>query len=174
MRVCLPSAALDLHTEKSIGQKLGRRYSSLVDTIMAVGLHRLPDTPTVAAKSQYHKRLFALTYNLDKTTSSFNGRPPMLSRHYCVHSIPLDLNDEQLNSGPEVLAAAVARLDANGFNTDGAIYPITSQRARCYLGVIREKTLEISLGIKAKFSTERIEYVANPIKSFTSSGFAIP
>lgn len=46
---------------------------------------------------------------------------------------------------PERLADAIARLDNNGWNTEGRVYPITRTRAVAMLIGIREEALELSL-----------------------------
>jgi hypothetical protein len=42
----------------------------------------------------------------------------------------------------------IAHLDPKGWNTDGKIYPITSQRAVMMLFCIREEILEVALRVR--------------------------
>jgi len=127
--------------------------------VMAVGLHRLLDSGQVTAASEIRKRVYAAVYYTDKCSSSFNGRPPLLSRHYCNLILPLDLGDEELFGGSEMLASAVAKLDENGWNRDGKMHPVTARRALWFMTTIREETLEISLGTNVKVSASKIESV---------------
>jgi len=142
--------------------QISRRHADLASAVMALGLHRLPATRTVRPETEYQRRVFILAFNIDKSHSSFNGRPPMLSRHYCVPRTPLDLSDEQLSSGTEALEMAVSRLDERGWNTEGRIHSITMARARFFLGMIREEVLEISLGTDVKVDIDCIKYVFPP------------
>ena len=96
-------------------------------------------------------------YYLDKCESLFNARPPMLSRHYCQCPLPLDLCEEDVYGGRERLAAAVARLDPNGWNTDGQILTTTWLRALAILSPIREGILELSTSVNQQFTKLQVE-----------------
>lgn len=96
-------------------------------------------------------------YYLDKCESLFNARPPMLSRHYCQCPLPLDLCEEDIYGGRERLAAAVAKLDSNGWSTDGRIFTATWLRALAMLSPIREGILELSISANQQFSKLQVE-----------------
>lgn len=96
-------------------------------------------------------------YYLDKCESLFNARPPMLSRHYCQYSLPLDLCEDDIYGGRERLQAALARLDSNGWNMDGRICTTTWLRALGMLSPIREGILELSLRINQQFAKVEVE-----------------
>jgi hypothetical protein len=106
------------------------------------------------------KRLiFTVVFNIDKGSSLLTGRPPALSYRYTRFKLPLDLSEEVLMKGGEELQKAVARLDPNGWNTDGKTYPITYSRARGLLGIVLNEILELSLGDPAECTNIRIKFV---------------
>jgi hypothetical protein len=113
----------------------------------ALGLHRDDNLTSKKANvsSELRRRTYAAAFNIDKVTSTFTGRPPMLSYRYSSTPLPLDLSDEQLLADPVSLAESVRRLDANGWSTDGHIYSTTILRARTSLSVIRGEILDIAL-----------------------------
>ncbi|KAF9869959.1 fungal specific transcription factor [Colletotrichum karsti] len=107
--------------------------------------------PTLA--SEIRRRLLYKIFVIDKVVASITGRPPLLSRRYMQTPPPLDLRDDYLLADEAALARAVASLDANGYNTDGAAYSITFWRARVQLMIIRDEIFEISLGTVGGVST---------------------
>jgi hypothetical protein len=127
-----------------------RRHGDLVGAVLATGLHRLPDPATTALTlpSWFRSRLFSACYVLDKSHCVFNGLPPGLSRFYCDIAVPYDLDVDKILAGPQEVALEISRLDPQGWNTDGKIYPITSQRAVMMLFCIREEILELALRVK--------------------------
>jgi hypothetical protein len=60
-------------------------------------------------------------------------------------------------AGPQELASEIARLDPQGWNTDGKIYPVTSQRAVMMLFCIREEIIELALRIKVQNLQWRVQ-----------------
>lgn len=103
------------------------------------------EVPSISSEAR--KRVFASVFRMDKGIATFTGRPPMFSRRYTTsQSLPLDVTDEVLLAGGEVLARAIASLDENGFNTDGKVYSATILRARTLLALVRDEVLEIALG----------------------------
>ncbi|KAH6884230.1 hypothetical protein B0T10DRAFT_366071, partial [Thelonectria olida] len=102
-----------------------------------------PYKPSLCSENK--RRLFAQVFNCDKFVVSFTGRPPLISRRYCSTPLPLDIRDEALTGGEEALMNAVNSLDARGWNTVGALYPVTLVRARFMVTVILDELVEISL-----------------------------
>jgi hypothetical protein len=96
---------------------------------ITAGLHRLPHEEEITPLSQYRSALAASLYYMDKCNSLFSGRPPLLTSQYFHCPLPLDLSEDELYSGPEVLASAKAKLDARGWNTSGRIHDATWSRA---------------------------------------------
>lgn len=113
-----------------------------------MGMHQLtaPDADTPFFLYEIRKRLFASAYGHDKLISTFLGRPPRLSHRYCKIELPLDLADEQLFLEGAELDAALAQLDANGWNTNGVQGRATWSRVWLQNMRIREDILEIALG----------------------------
>ncbi|OLN81845.1 hypothetical protein CCHL11_06973 [Colletotrichum chlorophyti] len=120
-----------------------------------LGLHvepsKEPYKPSLA--SEIRRRVLCQVFVLDKVAASITGRPPLLGRRYVLTSMPLDLKDDYLMSDEETLNNAVTALDDKGWNTDGAMYPVTFWRARYQLMVIRDEIFEIALGPEASIST---------------------
>jgi hypothetical protein len=82
---------------------------------------------------------------MDKTMATFVGRPPLLNYRYCTLTPPLDLSDEALVEGGEVLDQAMSELDSAGWSTKGIRHRMSTGRIRFQLSVFRERTLEIAL-----------------------------
>lgn len=83
---------------------------------------------------------------MDKGLSTFLGRPPRMIRRYITVDPPLDIAFADIIASPEVLDAAMTRLDNNGWNAEGAFTRGSYARACFMMGVVREAVLEISLG----------------------------
>ena len=98
-------------------------------------------------------------YYHDKCHSLFNARPPMLSKYYCQCPLPLDLCEEDVYGGRERLTVAIAKLDSNGWNTNGHIYTTTWLRALTMLSPIREGILELTLSLNSNFTKPQVECV---------------
>lgn len=81
----------------------------------------------------------------------------MMNSRYCNCPAPLDLDEEDVYNGYERMQVAKSKLDSNGWNTDGKIYPTTWIRALILLAPIREEILDLSLGINVRFSKAQIE-----------------
>lgn len=109
-----------------------RRHGSLIAAVTALGLHQEPETseefPFIV--SEMRKRLFIAIYTHDKHRATFMGRPPLLSRRYCTCATLLDLSEEIVMANEETVALAQSKLDANGWNTSGEVYPATLARVR--------------------------------------------
>ena len=83
----------------------------------------------------------------------------MLSRTYTSTPLPLDIPNNIFEEGPEAVAAAVAKLDAEGWSTDNKIHSSTMLRARAALAYIRDAILEVALGHNQNPSLENLLYV---------------
>ncbi|KAL4884575.1 hypothetical protein BJY04DRAFT_168101 [Aspergillus karnatakaensis] len=126
-----------------------RRLGDLTATVYAAGLHqestRGTDCPPFL--HQWRKMCFGAAFYADKCLSTFVGRPPFLNYRYCSISPPLDLTDQELIQGGEKLNDAIAGLDATGWNPRGSTLRVSMLRLRFLLAVLREKALEIALGL---------------------------
>jgi hypothetical protein len=96
--------------------------------------------------AELRKRLFMCAYDNDKYTASFAGRPPRLTRQYCLLQLPLDLTDTQTMSEGAELEKAVHSLDEEGWNQQGDVQRSTVARLSATNALISEEILEISLG----------------------------
>jgi chromatin structure-remodeling complex subunit RSC3/30 len=64
---------------------------------------------------------------------------------YCSVNLPYDLTDEELIAPIELRDRAIARLDKDGWNTDGQLGRQTWARVKLLVNSIREDVLELSL-----------------------------
>ncbi|KAE8326045.1 hypothetical protein BDV39DRAFT_177806 [Aspergillus sergii] len=148
LMVCLKYYQMMIASQR-FGDSSRWLYSSLGELsscIYATGIHRY-DIPT----GQYpgfidlwRRRCFAVVYSMDKTIATILGRPPSLTRHYCVLKPPLDIDDDIDTSNYE---QSLQMLDSNGWNTDGKRRPSSTVRLRFLLSTIREEILELHLGV---------------------------
>jgi hypothetical protein len=121
-------------------------------------LHRL-DYPThkITTASEYRRRLISSIYCTDKTESSINGVPVLLSKKSCDLRLPLDLTEEELFYPADELAKAVSNLDPNGWNKKSEVSIVTTHRGIQLLSRCREEILEMALGIDLAISPHDIE-----------------
>ena len=135
-------------TNVTIDYAAWQRNGEVCDAIIAMGLHQgnQVDSQTPFFLAQTRKKIFISAYGHDKSIASFLGRPPRLSHRYCKIEMPLDLSDDELFLEGAELEAALARLDANGWNTSGNVSRTTWQRVWSHYSRIREDILEIALG----------------------------
>lgn len=130
------------------GYQAWRRLSDLVSTIYAAGLH-LENESTENFPfflRQWRRRCFIAAFSIDKVIATFVGRPPLMNGRFCTLAAPLDLDDETLVAGGDLLDKAISKLDSAGWNTEGLLHTITPTRLRYQLAIIREETLELVLG----------------------------
>lgn len=137
-----------LPTVLLLGYQAWRRLSDLVATIYAAGLHLENDGAENLPffLRQWRRRCFVAAYSMDKMIATFFGRPPLMNGRFCTPTAPLDLSDEVLVAGGEVLEKAIAELDSSGWNREGKLHTVTPTRIRYFLAIIREETLEVVLG----------------------------
>ncbi|KAJ5963433.1 uncharacterized protein N7479_003309 [Penicillium vulpinum] len=132
-------------------------YGTVRSAFISAGLHRLAPVKEITPFSQHRASLASSMYYLDKSHSLFNARPPMLSNRYCQCPLPLDLCEEDIYGGRERLTAAIAKLDSDGWNTDGRIFTTTWLRALAMLSPIREGILELTLSVNSTFTKSQVE-----------------
>ncbi|KAJ5514051.1 Acyl-CoA N-acyltransferase [Penicillium fimorum] len=102
----------------------------------------------VTVISTWRRRCFVAAFYMDKMIASFVGRPPLMNGRFCTLAAPLDLSDEVLIAGGDVLRKAISELDSAGWNTQGKLHLVTPTRLRFQLAIIREETLEVVLGTR--------------------------
>ncbi|KAF2027170.1 hypothetical protein EK21DRAFT_102720 [Setomelanomma holmii] len=125
-----------------------KKNASLATALISYNLHQkiVVDQRTPFFMSELRKRLFICAYDNDKYLAAFSGRPPKLTRHYCVLQIPLDLNDAQTMSQGKELEEVVNDLDGKGWNQQGKVQRSTFARLSATNALITEEILELSLG----------------------------
>ncbi|CAI7580146.1 unnamed protein product [Penicillium glandicola] len=127
-----------------------RRLGDLVSTIYAAGIHLetngVENCPFFLR--QWRRRCFVSAFYMDKMMATFVGRPPLMNGRFCTLAAPLDLSDEVLVAGGDVLSKAISELDSAGWNSQGKLHPVTPTRLRYQLAIIREETLEVVLGTR--------------------------
>ncbi|KAK3356638.1 hypothetical protein B0T25DRAFT_497311 [Lasiosphaeria hispida] len=150
--VCLKynQLLLALYRFGDSSQHLYSIFMELTSTIYSTGMHQ--DTaggPTEypGFMHQWRRRCFTAVYSMDKTIATRLGRPPLIHRNYCVLDAPLDFDDDSL-TGPS-LEHELLKLNGHGWNTDGRRRTTTYMRLRYLLATVREKILELYLGVNS-------------------------
>lgn len=136
-----------------------------------MGLHQgnNVDAQTSFFVAQLRKWLFASAFSRDKVVASFLGRPPRLSYRYCKLEVPLDLTDEELCDDGADLDTSLARLDANGWNTNGELGRRTWTRVWFQECVVREEILELALGSGDENIEQRAEEIRLKLERLRAS-----
>lgn len=134
------------------------RLGEVVARATYLGLHAMAThgEEDLTAASQAKRRLISQIFVVDKVAASFSGRPPLLSRKYMVTSLPLDLSDEVLLAGGEIVTKAAQALDDRGWNQEGKFYPTTIVRARRLRAAITDEIMEFALVEPTYSSTEAL------------------
>ncbi|KAF1919497.1 hypothetical protein BDU57DRAFT_143526 [Ampelomyces quisqualis] len=134
-----------------------KKNSHLTNALLSCNLHQeiKVDEKTPLFMAELRKRLFICAYDGDKYTAAFIGRPPKLTRHYCLLQLPVDLTDAQTMSDGLELEAAVDGLDEEGWNQQGTVQRSTFARLSATNALITEEILEISLGHLTQHETVR-------------------
>lgn len=123
----------------------------------ALGLHCYQGTENVTIRSEMAKRAAASCFWSDKEIAMFMGRPPALSRRYHTCPLPLDVSDEALIAGGDVLQGELDSLDEHGWNTKGLMHNATVSRMMVLAAVIQDEILESFIGNQESWSSERVE-----------------
>jgi hypothetical protein len=131
-----------------VGHLAWRRTGDLSSTVFALGIHQEPSNhvklPFFVLELRRH--IFCNAYSTDKALSTFFGRPPRISKRYCSIQPPHDLTDDEIIASEDVRNLALSKLDAEGWNTQGRLGRSTWGRIKFRINIIREETLELSLG----------------------------
>ncbi|KAH9901718.1 hypothetical protein F4778DRAFT_123500 [Xylariomycetidae sp. FL2044] len=125
-----------------------RASGELITAVVAMGLHidiKLGKPTIPFLLEEMRKRALLNAYSQEISTSSFLGRPTRLMHRYCNIIQPLDLSDHQLSLEGDELAAAIASLDSNGFNTSGKITRASWLKAWGSFALQREDVLDLAL-----------------------------
>ncbi|KAL4801107.1 hypothetical protein BDV19DRAFT_7929 [Aspergillus venezuelensis] len=149
-----------------------RISAEVSSALVAMGLHQeiKADNRVPFFLAELRKRVRALVYTEEISIATFLGRPPRLSHRYINLDLPLDLTDGQLFSdNPQELAAAIARLDQQGYNRDGELHHATWIRSSIGFVARKEDILELSLG---NFTPDEVRRYAAIIQEKTGKHWA--
>ena len=133
---------------KLAGYGNSKKNADVATALLSCNLHQeiRVDDSTPFFMAELRKRLFICAYDNDKYAASFAGRPPKLTRHYCLLQIPRDLTDTQTMSEGIELEDAVRDLDEEGWNQRGDVQRSTFARLAATNALLTEEILEMSLG----------------------------
>ncbi|TVY46684.1 hypothetical protein LOCC1_G004116 [Lachnellula occidentalis] len=102
------------------------------------------------------KKLSVNCFWSDKEFAMFTGRPPALSRRYHSCPLPLDISDEALTAGGDVLQVEIDGLDEHGWNTKGMMHNATISRMMTLAAIMQDEIMEFFFGNQEQFSMERV------------------
>ncbi|KAF7155810.1 hypothetical protein CNMCM5623_008690 [Aspergillus felis] len=135
------------HTYGTGDYRTWQKLGDLTTIVFALGLHQAGDDRNVPFfLSELRKRIMIGAYGMDKDLALFLGRPPRICKQYCNFQSPLDLTWEELIAPPSVRQAALLKLDAKGWNTEGTLGSGARGRTIHLACLIREDILELSIG----------------------------
>ena len=95
---------------------------------------------------QARKKLFSAAFRVDKSISTFFGRPPRIPGHYCDVGLPLDVDDSIFHHDDFCADQIRTVLNMTGWNIDCKIRPASWIRMRHTVAKVTEEILELSLG----------------------------
>lgn len=87
-----------------------------------------------------------MAYRSDKSFATYLGRPLRIPKQYTNIRPRLDISDETLMAEGLALDTILTSLDANGWNTEGKVWPAGFIRLRYIMSTFREEILELSPG----------------------------
>lgn len=123
-----------------------RLVGDIVSALMALNYHKgfqhSGDPPQLI---EIRKHAVAAAFELDKQTSTFVGRPPRLTKRFCVLESPADVPDSALGGSTEAFEAAKRSIGPSGWNAEENVFPATMQRATIEVYTVRELALELAL-----------------------------
>lgn len=125
----------------------------------ALGLHLYQGTPEFSIHSELTKRLSSALFWGDKEIALFTGRPPALTRHYHTCPPPLDISDEALVTGGDLLQQEIDNLDEHGWNKEGKMHSATLIRKLVLVSFVQDEILELFVANNAEqqFFKKRVE-----------------
>ncbi|PKX89414.1 putative chromatin structure remodeling complex protein RSC3 [Aspergillus novofumigatus IBT 16806] len=143
----LQHSVLVHHTYGTGDYRTWQKLGDLTTIVFALGLHQAGDDRSIPFfLSELRKRIMIGAYAMDKDLALFLGRPPRICKQYCNIQSPLDLTWEELIAAPTVRQAALLKLDAQGWNTEGKLGSGARARTIHLACLIREDILELSIG----------------------------
>jgi hypothetical protein len=152
-----PTQILPRLTRILTGSITWNRLGELATHIFELGVHKDNPSSLPLFILESRRRLFAASYQLDKSIATFLGRPPRISWRHSDCLLPLDISDEALAGPPHTLEAAQRSLDTNGWNTNKVYQPASWIRLRFIISTFREEILELSLQKSSLNRTEKLQ-----------------
>jgi hypothetical protein len=98
---------------------------------------------------EFRKHGIVIAYELDKSISTFAGRPPRLASQYHSLDLPLDLPYPALMGSVEALSMSRRELGDNGWHQGDPGCQISRMRATLLLARMRESVLHLVMGPKS-------------------------
>ena len=158
--LCSKRTVLSTFTEGDASLVLRASHAISISMMTYMGLHALEDveyTPSLC--SEIKRRVVYRIFGNDTMGVAFTGRPPGLSRRFLSTPPPLDIPDDILAGDTEELARYVATLDEFGWNTQGALYPATIQRALLAVALVRDEITEMALSKRMVVTLDGLESI---------------
>ncbi|PSN66092.1 hypothetical protein BS50DRAFT_588856 [Corynespora cassiicola Philippines] len=130
----------------SSGPPAWRRLGELETQIYALGMHKESSSLRLPAfMLETRRRVFCSSYNQDKTSSTFLGRPIRMSKRHTDIKLPLDLSDSEIVGDEAALQLAIQSLDEEGWNKQGRYLRASWIRLRYMSFQYREEILDFAL-----------------------------
>ncbi|GFF98018.1 chromatin structure-remodeling complex protein RSC30 [Aspergillus udagawae] len=157
------------HTYGTGDYRTWQKLGDLTTIVFALGLHQAGDERNIPFfLSELRKRIMIGAYGIDKDVALFLGRPPRICKQYCNIQSPLDLTWEEVIAAPSVRQAALLKLDAQGWNTEGKLGSGARGRTIYLACLIREDILELSIGQGGDNVEEHAERVLKRARQWRS------
>ena len=131
----------------NVGPATWSRLGELATQIYAQGFHREQTNTTNIPHYvlETRRRIFAASYRLEKSISTFLGRPPLLCLRHSNCRLPLDTSDESICSERRDFDHARTMLDDDGWNVHGEVNRSGWIRLWFILSTYREEILDCAL-----------------------------
>ncbi|KAF2188919.1 hypothetical protein K469DRAFT_564200 [Zopfia rhizophila CBS 207.26] len=141
----LSISTVPCYTDTHPGPPSWRRLAELATHIYALGVHKESNGSKLPLfMLETRRRIFCASYNMDKTISTFLGRPLRLSKRHTDIKLPLDISDEELTSNQASLELACRALDKDGWNPNGLYLRASWIRLRYVISCYREEILDLT------------------------------
>ncbi|KAJ5508767.1 hypothetical protein N7527_010910 [Penicillium freii] len=145
------------------------RSGRLINDLFAMDIHRDPersqasDTPWFLREIQ--TRLFACTYEADKSLSGVLGKPPRLPRQYCNRRLPLKISDENVLTAAFTSDDSIVNTPHLGSFICQESFPSDWLRIRFLFATLKEVVLSVRLGISGQSSESLIRRTSSRIQA---------
>jgi hypothetical protein len=138
---------IHLASNREAGHASWQRLGDLSTDILALGMHKEPAATNASPMFliQARKKLFSAAFRVDKSISTFFGRPPRIPGHYCDVGLPLDVDDSLFRQESFCGGRLSSVLNMAGWNVDCKIRPASWIRMRHIVSKVTEEILELSL-----------------------------